>query len=308
MKGAHEYEVSGRKLALSHPDKELLPAGDRAGRRAVTKADLADHYLAVAARILPYLRRRPLSLQRFPDGLQAGGFYQKQRPDHFPDWVAGCEVAVKGSGEAQRQVCADDVATLVYLADQAVITPHPWLSRADRLDAPDRLVLDLDPPGGDFHRVRDAARALRDQLADAGLTPFVMTTGSRGLHVVAPLDRKTGFDAVRELARRICELAAERNPDRFTTATRKESRDGRLFLDYLRNAYGQTAVAPYSVRPHPGGPVATPLDWGELGDGNLDSRSYHVRNLQRRLAQKDDPWRGFARHAASAARALRRLG
>ncbi len=306
MSEDREYRVGRRTVPVSHPDKQLLPAA-RGGGPAATKADLADHYLAVADRILTYLERRPLSLQRFPDGLEAGGFYQKQRPDHFPDWIAGCEVTVKGSGASQEQVCADDAATLVYLADQAVITPHPWLSRADRLDRPDRLVLDLDPPGDDFGVVRDAARDLGDALQDAGLAAYVMTTGSRGLHVVAPLDRTTGFDAVRDLAHRLCARAAERDPDRFTVATRKDARRGRLFLDYLRNAYGQTAVAPYSVRPLPGGPVATPLDWQELGDGQLHAQRYHLGNLPRRLGQKDDPWADFARRAASAAKAADRI-
>ncbi len=309
MSEARRFDVEGRTVPVSHPDKELLPAlGDRAGDPpAVTKADLADYLLAQADRLLPFLRRRPLSLQRFPDGLAGGGFYQKQRPDHFPGWVGGCEVGVKGSGERQQQVCADDAAALVYLADQAVITPHPWLSRADRLDHPDRLVLDLDPPGEDLGPVRDAARALRAQLEAAGLVAFVMTTGSRGLHVVAPLDRTTDFDAVRDLAHALCDRAARAAPDRFTTATRKDARAGRVFLDYLRNAYGQTAVAPYSVRPLPGGPVATPLDWEELGDGHLDARRDHVGNLARRLGQKEDPWEGFWRHAGSAARAAGRL-
>lgn len=306
MSRAREYRVGRRIVAVFQPDKELLPAADDDGS-AVTKADLADHYLAVTDRLLPYLQRRPLSLQRFPDGLVGGGFYQKRRPDHFPAWIADCEVLVKASGASQRQVCADDAATLVYLADQAVITPHPWLSRADALKRPDRLVMDLDPPGQDFALVRDAARALRLAIEDAGLTAYVMTTGSRGLHVVAPLDRGTDFHTARVLARRLCERTAKRDPDRFTTAMRKDARKGRLFLDYLRNAYGQTAVAPYTVRPLPGGPVATPLDWDELGDGKLHARRYHLGNLQRRLARKDDPWDSFWRHAASANKAADRI-
>jgi bifunctional non-homologous end joining protein LigD len=307
MSDVRTYEVAGHTVEVARPDKELLPAEDGGGP-SVTKADLADHLLAVADRILPFLERRPLSLQRIPDGLQAGDFYQKKRPDHFPTWLGDCEVPLAETGGSQHQVCVDDAAGLVFLADQAVITPHPWLARADDLDHPDRLVLDLDPPGEDFSVVRDAARLLRTILDGIGLTAHVMTTGSRGLHVVVPLDRTTDFATVRGLARGVCERAADRDPDRLTVAMRKDAREGRLFLDYLRNARGQTAVAPYAVRALPGGPVATPLDWDELGDGRLHARRYHVGNLQRRLSRKNaDPWRGFWRHAASAERAAARL-
>ena len=296
-----EIEVDGRTVEVGHPDKALFPDD------GPTKSDLADHYLAVADLILPHLEGRPLSLQRFPDGLEAGGFYQKQVPGHFPDWIATAEVEVKGEGRRQRQVVCDDAATLVYLVDQAVVTPHPWLARAADLDRPDRLVFDLDPPGDDFGPVRDAARALRRALETIGLTPFVMTTGSQGLHVSVPLDGSTGWDETRDLARRVCERAARDEPDRLTVETRKDARKGRLFLDYLRNSYGQTAVPPFAVRPLPGAPVAVTLDWDELGRADLGPQSYTVGNVRRRLAQKDDPWADFRRHAASAGRAAGRL-
>jgi len=301
MSDVRSLSVGRRTVELSRPDKVLFPDD------GLTKSDLADHYLAVADLILPHLKDRPLSLQRFPDGIGEDGFYQKQVPDHFPDWIETATVAVKGAGGSQRQVVAGDAATLAYLVDQAVVTPHPWLSRAGDLEHPDRMVFDLDPPGDDFAVVRDAARALRESLEEIGLLAYVMTTGSRGLHVSVPLDRSTGFEAVRDLARRVCERAVRHDPDRLTTETRKDARQGRLFLDYLRNAYGQTAVPPFAVRPRPGAPVAVTLDWDEVGDRSLGPRSYHVRNVRRRLAQKKDPWRDFARHARSAAKAARAL-
>lgn len=301
MNPERQVQLGQRSLTLSHPDKLLFPDD------GITKGDLLDHYLAVADLLLPHLRERPLSLQRFPDGIDAGGFYQKKVPEHFPDWIATAQVAVKEHGGRQRQTVCNDQATLAFLVDQAVITPHPWLARADRLEHPDVMIFDLDPPDDDFAVVRDAARALADCLREAGLQPYVMTTGSRGLHVQVPLDGGADFDTVRGLAHRVCDLVARRQPDRFTTEVRKDARHGRLFLDYLRNSYGQTAVPPFAVRPLPGAPVAVTLDWEELGNRTLGPQRYRLKNVQRRLGQKEDPWRDLARHRGSAARAARTL-
>jgi bifunctional non-homologous end joining protein LigD len=199
----------------------------------------------------------------------------------------------------QPQVICSNTATLVYLANQACITPHVWLSRRDKLYYPDRMVFDLDPPDGDIGPVRSAARAMRKALDANGLKSFVMTTGSRGLHVVVPLAREVEFDEVRKAARRLAEQVAGEAPDRLTVEMAKVDRQGRLFLDYLRNSYGQTTVAPYAVRAKPGAPVATPLDWDELDDTGLNSQSYTMQNIFRRLGQKDDPWRDMREQAQS---------
>ncbi len=276
---------------LSHPDKVLFPGV------GITKGDLAGYYRELAPVMLPYLEDRPLSLQRFPDGIDGDGFYQKEAGGHFPDFVD--RVTVKKEGGSVHQVVCNKAATLVYLAGQAVITPHPWLSRTGRLHRPDLLVFDLDPPGEGFEPVKRAARDVREMLEEIGLISFVKTTGSKGLHVVAPLDRSADFDAVRALARDAARLLAARHPDRLTVEVRKDKRKGRLFLDTARNAYAQTAVAPYAVRALPGAPVAAPLDWEELGDGKLDARSYTLQNVRRRLGQREDPWKGMMRRARS---------
>ncbi len=243
------------------------------------------------------------------------GFYEKKIPDHFPGWIDRVQVEVKERHQRQDQVVCNDAAALVYLADQACITPHVWLSRVDRLHCPDRLVFDLDPPGEDFEAVRFAARVLRGLLEELELLSFLMTTGSRGLHVVVPLDRATDFEEARDFARDVVNLLAQRHPDRLTTELRRDQRQGRLFLDIPRYAYGQTPVPPYCLRARPGAPVATPLDWEELGDGELGSQSYTVANIFRRVGQKQDPWRNFRRHAqrlrshhASLDRRLQRRG
>ncbi len=172
------------------------------------------------------------------------------------------------------------------------------------------MIFDLDPPGDDFKPVRDAARRLGGLLRDLELEPYLMLTGSRGVHVVVALRREADFDEVRKFAQLAAETLARRHPDELTTDQRKAKRGDRVFVDWLRNAYGQTAVAPYSVRARDGAPVATPIDWDELGDSDVHPQRYTIRNLNRRLAQRDDPWADIARHPvgiAAARRALDRL-
>ncbi|GIK38926.1 MAG: ATP-dependent DNA ligase [Chloroflexota bacterium] len=286
-----KVEINSHTIELSHLDKVLFPDD------GITKGDLIDYYQRIAAIMLPHLADHPLSLQRFPNGIQAEGFYQKEMPDYFPDWIRRVSVEVKEDQVRQDQVVCDNVETLVYLANQACITLHPWLSRADKLNHPDKLIFDLDPPGNDFETVRFAAGRLREMLQEVGLVPFVMTTGSKGLHVVAPLDQSADFDEVRAFVRELADELARREPKRLTTETRKNQRQGRVFLDYLRNAYGQTGVATYTLRAKPGAPVATPLDWAELADPQLHSQSYTMRNIFHRLGQKADPWQDIRNHA-----------
>lgn len=293
--------IDCHEIELSNPDKVLFPDA------GITKGDLVDYYESVADAMLPHLRRRALVLQRFPDGIVGEGFYQKQAGDYFPSWIQTTRVS-KADGSQQDLVVCDKRATLAYLANQACITLHAWLCRKDRPDHPDQLVVDLDPPGEDFAAVRSAARWLRALLEqELELPTFVKVTGSRGLHVAVPLDRSEGFDAVRGFARDVSSLLAARHPDALTTEQRKSKRRGRLYLDVGRNAYAQTAVAPYAVRAKPGAPVAAPIDWDELDTDGLHARTFTVRNVLRRLGQRDDPWKGISRRARSLKRARRRL-
>jgi bifunctional non-homologous end joining protein LigD len=283
--------VGGHTVEVSHPDKVLFPDD------GITKRHLAEYYRRVAPKILPFLRDRPLSLQRFPDGI-GWGFYEKKAPDYFPEWFERVRVRVKEGGSQQQLMC-NNAASLVFLADQACITPHPWLSRRGRLDCPDRMIFDLDPAAGDFEAVKDAALVMKEVLERAKLRPFVMTTGSRGLHVVVPLDGRSSFDRVRACAREFAEEATARQPKTLTVQPRRGARRGRTFVDYLRNAYGQTSVPPYAVRARKGAPVAVPLHWQELGSPGLTATSYTVENLFERLGRVRDAWTGFARSALS---------
>jgi bifunctional non-homologous end joining protein LigD len=296
---APTIEIDGYQIALSNIDKTLFP------QAKISKGDLIDYYRRIAPTMLPHIAGRPLSLQRYPDGIEAGGFMQKNASDYFPDWIRRARLA-KEDGEVDY-VVAEDAATLVYLANQACITLHAGLFRIDRIDHPDMMVLDLDPSDDDFAKVKRAARDARGLLQDIGLASFVQTTGSRGLHVWVPLDRSASFDEVREVASNLAEALAARRPEERTTEQRKAKRGDRVFLDVARNAYGQTVVAPYSVRARPEASVATPLAWDELDSPALGPRRYTVRNLFRRLAQKPDPWAGIEQHPQSLAPARRKL-
>jgi bifunctional non-homologous end joining protein LigD len=293
----HEViKVGSREVPFSSPDKVLFPAD------GITKGDLADYYRRVARTMLPHVRGRPISMQRFPEGIGEKGFYHKQVPDYFPDWIATAQIEVKEDGEIQPQVIIEEVATLVYLVQQNTITPHTWLSRADKIDCPDKIVFDLDPATDDFGAVCRAAPWLKAALEEAGLVPFVMTSGSRGLHVVAPLDRTVkagaaGFDAVRDFAKALADRVAAGHPKELTTEFSKDEREGRLFIDYLRNAYAATSVPPYAVRARQGAPVATPLRWEELDQPGINARTYHIRNLFERLDKDGDPWHDFFKKA-----------
>lgn len=296
---ADKVTVGHHTIEISNPDKVLFPDD------GITKADLVGYYLEVAGTMLPHVRGRPVTMQRYPDGLEGEGFIQKEIGDYFPDWVP--RVTVKKEGGQVTQTVIDNAATLAYLANQACITPHVWLSREDRLDNPDRMIFDLDPPDGAFGPVRDAARALRALLEEVGLPAYVQTTGSRGLHLAVPLARREDFDTVRDFARDLAAVMARRDRRRLTTAPRKEKRHGRLFIDTARNAYAQTAVAPYAVRAKPGAPVATPVRWEEIGDGDFHPQKYTLKNILRRLGQTGDAWAEISRHAHSLLEPRRRL-
>ncbi len=268
-------------VKISRPGKLLIPPG-------ITKQALAGYYETVAEAMLAHIARRPLNLERYPDGIDGERIMQQRAGSYFPRWIRRVEVpAAKGQVE---HVMARDAATLIYLAGQAVITVHPWLSRSDRLDRPDRLVIDLDPSTDNPDEVRRAALLIGELLRELEFEPFAMTSGSRGYHVVVALQRRADFGAVREFSRAVAELAEFREPRLFTTEQRKARRGGKILIDVMRNAYAHTSVAPYSVRARPEGPVATPLHWEELEDRTTLPQRWTVESVPRRLERDGDPW------------------
>lgn len=283
--------VGPYEVYRTHPGRILFP------QDGITKDALIAYYLAVSGRMLPLIQSRPLHVERFPRGIEAESFVQKEAPERYPDWIT--RITVEKEGGRLTQVVCDNAATLAYLANQSCITLHVWLSRKERLNCPDRMIFDLDPSADDFEIVRSTAGALHSLLDELGLPAFVMTTGSRGLHVVVPLKPIADFDSVRAFAHEVAMELARRDPDRLTTEQRKEARRGRLFLDVGRNAYAQTAAAPYTVRARPGAPVATPISWSELEDRQLDSRSFTLCSLPRQLDRRGNPWKDIGERAVS---------
>ncbi len=296
-----EKNFGNKSFEVSNLDKVFFPEEE------FTKGDLIDYYERISDTIIPYMKDRPVTMIRFPNGIEDKRFYQKDAPDYFPEWIETKAIKKQEGGKTNYVIC-NDKATLVYLANQACITPHIWLSRKDKIDYPDRMIFDLDPSKDDFNEVKIAAKKIRKLLEDElGLPVFIMTTGSRGLHVVVPLKRTKTFDEVRQFAQKAARYLENQYPDEMTTAARKNKREDKLFLDVARNAFGQTGVTPYAVRPIKGAPVATPLDWEELGRSSLSPQSYNIKNIFRRLASKEDPWKNLDASAVSLTSAIKEL-
>jgi bifunctional non-homologous end joining protein LigD len=286
-------------VEVTHPDRVLFPAD------GITKRDLVDYYSEVAEPMLPHLKARPLNVQRFPRGIGEHGFLQQDFADTLPDWMSGIEVD-KEDGSLVHPL-AQSPEALRWLANQNCITLHNWQSRQHRLHNPDRLVFDFDPSGSDFGLVRAAAHATAGVLDDLGLACYVQTTGSRGLHVVTPVRPDTDFDTARQFARDVAEVVVADDPTHRTVQARKDKRDGSVYLDVMRNAYAQTAVAPYSVRARAGAPVATPLEWDELDVKGMRADRFTIREVPKRIAGQGDPWADMTRHARSLSGPMKRL-
>ena len=292
--------IGDREVAISHPEKILFPED------GITKRDLVDYYRDIAPWILPHLRDRPLALECYPDGIDQPGFIRKDAPAHYPGWIRTVTIAKKAGGTVRHVVC-NDAATLVYLANQACITPHIWLSRIDKLDRPDQMVFDLDPSRDSFEPVRATAQALKELLDQLGLPAYLKTTGSRGLHVAVPLRRSEDFDAVRAFAREVARVLVSAAPEQRTLEQRKSMRRGRVFVDTNRNAYAQNVAPAYAVRARHGAPVSVPLDWRELTREDLRPNGVTIRSVFDRLEALGDLWADFRRRGASLAPARRKL-
>ncbi len=276
-------------VAISHPDKVLFP------KAKLTKLDLARHFERVAPVMLPYVSGRPLALQSYPGGIDSKGFFMKAVPDYFPDYVQRATMDKRGG--TITHPLAENADTLVYLAGQNVVAIHQWLSRADEPRKPDRLIVDLDPSGRNFAEVRAAAREAGARLRDAGLVPYAMVTGSRGLHVVCPLRRDADFSAVHSFTRALAEAMVADDPKRLTLEWHVAERGSKIYLDVNRIAYAQHAVSPYSPRARDRAPVAAPIHWDELSDPKLRPDKFTIKNIGARIDSEGDAWAGMGRRA-----------
>lgn len=292
--------IAGHRIELTHLDKILFPKDN------IIKNDVVAYYSKIATYMMPYIKNRPISMLRYPNGIDHEGFYQKNAGEYFPDWIT-LEPIKAETGKIVNYVIIDKKATLVYLANQLCLTPHIWLSKVDKLDYPDRMIFDLDPSGKtfDFNLIRATAFAFKKLLEHIGLIPYIMTTGSRGMHIVVPLKKTENFDTVRAFSYDLASYVQKHDPKNLTLEIRKNKRGKKIFLDYLRNSYTATSVAPYAIRAKNGAPVATPIDWKEVEDPNLVSTRYTIFTVFDRLKKKGDPWKDISKNARSLGKAMK---
>jgi bifunctional non-homologous end joining protein LigD len=267
---------------ITHPEKVLFPAD------GITKGELASYYEAVAPLMLPHIERRPLTMERYPAGIGEKGFFHKDVSRGFPEWLERVETPKKGG--VVHYPLIGDVRSLLWMTNQNCITPHVWPSRVPRLYYPDVCVFDLDPADDNRQVLRNAALGVRDLLHELGLPTWVKTSGSKGFHIVVPLDGETNFGEVAEFAHAVGAIAVTRDPDHLTQEFSKADRGGRILVDTGRNGYSATFSAPYAVRAKRGAPVSAPCTWSEIEDGDVGPQTFTVRTMRERIDRVGDVW------------------
>jgi bifunctional non-homologous end joining protein LigD len=284
---------------ISHPEKVLFPDD------GITKGELAAYYEFMAPVILPHLRGRPLTMERYPAGIGKKGFWQKDVSTGFPEWLKRVEVPKK-DGVVHHPVITD-TRSLMWITNQNTITQHVWTSRMPDLNYPDICVFDLDPSGDDPAAVRAAALGLRDLLQELTLPSWVKTSGSKGFHIVVPLDAKTPMGHVARFADAVGKLFVSHAPDHLTQEFSKVDRRGRIYVDTGRNGYSATFAAAYTVRAKRGASVSAPCKWEELERGEVSPTSFNLRNMPDRIAKEGDLWEDMRRRGRSMKRPLEKL-
>jgi bifunctional non-homologous end joining protein LigD len=268
---------------ITHPEKILFPAD------GITKGELASYYEAIAPVMLPHLRRRPITMERFHRGIGAPGFFQKDVVKGFPEWLKRFEVPKHG-GTVHHPI-ANDLRSLLWLANQNSITIHVWPSRTPNLYNPDICIFDLDPSDeDDLDTLRAAALKVRELLSELGLPSWIKTSGSKGFHIAVPLNGKSEFGEVARFAHTVGRVLVSRDPDHLTQEFHKVDRGGRILVDTGRNGYSATYAATYTVRARPGAPVSAPCTWEELERGEVGPKTFTLRTMAQRVAVAGDLW------------------
>jgi bifunctional non-homologous end joining protein LigD len=284
---------------ITHPEKVLFPDD------GITKGELAAYYEAVAPLMIPHIRARPVTMERYPAGITAKGFFQKDVSRGFPEWLERVEVPKKG-GTVHHALIAD-ARSLLWVTNQNCITPHVWTSRAPDLYQPDICVFDLDPAEEVPDVLRATAIALRDLLDEIGLPCWVKTSGSKGFHIVVPLDGKLGFGDVSGFAHAVGTVLVKHDPEHLTQEFHKVDRAGRILVDTGRNGYSATFAAPYAVRAKPGAPVSAPCTWEEIERGEVGPRTFTLRTMAQRIDEVGDLWADMRKRRRSLRRAIGRV-
>jgi bifunctional non-homologous end joining protein LigD len=286
---------------ITHPEKVLFPDD------GISKGELAAYYEAIAPVMLPHIRQRPVTLERYPSGIGQKGFFHKDVSKGFPGWLKRVEVPKK-DGTVHHPL-VNDKRSLLWMANQNTITPHVWTARVPDLNHPDICVFDLDPARDDEPDVlRAAALALRDLLGEVGLPCWVKTTGSKGFHIVVPLDGRAGFGEVARFAHAIGTMLVQRDPQHLTQEFAKADRAGRIFVDTGRNGYSATFAAAYAVRAKAGAPVSAPCTWEELERGEVLPRTFTLRSMPARIAEAGDLWAEMRTKRRSLRQAIDQMG
>jgi len=285
---------------ITHPEKVLFPDD------GITKGELAAYYEAMAPFMLPHMRGRPVTMERYPAGIDKKGFWQKDVSKGFPEWLERIEVPKK-DGTVHHPLVGD-ARSLMWLANQNTITPHVWPSRVPNLYQPDICVFDLDPSEDEPAVLRAAALGLRDLLDELGLPSWVKTTGSKGFHIVVPLDGKADFGAVSRFADAAGSILVKRDPQHLTQEFHKADRAGRIFVDTGRNGYSATFAATYAVRARAGAPVSAPCTWEELERGDAGPRTFTLRTMASRMAAVGDLWSDMLKRRRSLRGPMEKLG
>ena len=284
---------------ITHPEKVLFPDD------GITKGELAAYYEAMAPLMLPHLKGRPLTMERYPSGIGKKGFWQKDVSKGFPEWLRRVDVPKK-DGLVHYPIVTN-TKSLLWVTNQNTITQHVWTSRVPDLYHPDICVFDLDPSRDDATAVRSAAIALRDLLEELGLPSWIKASGSKGFHIVVPLDGETPMGDVAHFANLAGTLFVNRAPDRLTQEFSKADRRGRIYVDTGRNGYGATFAAAYAVRARRGAPVSAPCTWEELERGEVTPTTFTLRTMRGRVEKVGDLWAGMRRRGRSLKRAMEKL-
>jgi bifunctional non-homologous end joining protein LigD len=289
-----------RDVLITHPEKILFPED------GITKGELASYYEAIAPIMLPHIRRRPITMERYHQGIGAPGFFQKDVSKGFPEWLKRVEVP-KNDGTVHHPI-ANDTRSLLWLANQNSITIHVWPSRAPNLYNPDICVFDLDPSKEDELEILCAtALRVRDLLAELGLPSWVKTSGSKGFHIAVPLDAKSDFATVARFAHTVGRILVKRDPKNLTQEFSKADRGARIFVDTGRNGYSATFAAAYTVRAKAGAPVSAPCTWDELERREVGPRSFTLRTMAQRIADAGDLWSDMLKSKRSLRGPIERL-
>jgi len=287
-------------MEISHPEKVLFPG------EGITKGELASYYKSIAPVMLPHLRRRPITMERYHRGIGFPGFFQKDVSKGFPEWLKRVEVPKHG-GSVHHPI-ANDAQSLLWLANQNSITIHVWPSRAPNLYKPDICVFDLDPSEEDEVEVLCAAAVfVRDFLSELGLKSWIKTTGSKGFHIAVPLDGKADFGTVSQFAHAVGKTLVKRDPENLTQEFHKVDRRGRILVDTGRNGYSATFAAAYTVRAKPGAPVSAPCTWEEVERCEINPRSFTLLTMDQRIADMGDLWADMLNSKRSLQRPMERL-